>query len=295
MARSWQPACAATPRRARSRGHENAQADPLSSRPRRGIPVVTSALGPFGSIALLLATGRAFEPTTRSIRARSPARSTRSPPGKTGKTEFTLLPGVGGRHRDIGVGGGFFMTLTRLQAGYVPYVWNLEGAWIATGIVQDGRVKVPYNDGYPEAHHRPIPRRARPRRHPPIVHGRTKRSSTTTAWGTPRTRHPPSGQPIHYFSRTAASTTSALPRPRVPHPGPSLGHPDAPVHGLGAQHHRRHEARRRSRQRQRRSQETHRPGYREAFNRSPFSATRSRSTRATTRFLRTAAPGTRRA
>jgi hypothetical protein len=71
---------------------------------------------------------------------------TQKPAGPDGKTEFTLLPGVGGS-TDIGVGGGF-MTLTRLQAGYVPYVWNLEGAWIATGIVQDGRVKVPYNDGY---------------------------------------------------------------------------------------------------------------------------------------------------
>ena len=116
---------------------------PLSSRPRR---VFRRRLGAPSWLALLSwRRRRAFADNT--LNSNEKPDKTQKPAGQDGKTEFTLLPGVGGS-TDIGVGGGFFMTLTRLQAGYVPYVWNLEGAWIATGIVQDGRFKVPYNDGY---------------------------------------------------------------------------------------------------------------------------------------------------
>jgi hypothetical protein len=109
--------------------------------------VVTRAFGAWVVVALFFAWPVPTAHADNTLNSSEKPDKAQKPPGQDGKTEFTLLPGVGGS-TDIGIGGGFFMTLTRLQAGYVPYVWNLEAAWTATGIVQDGRVQVPYNDGY---------------------------------------------------------------------------------------------------------------------------------------------------
>ncbi len=68
-------------------------------------------------------------------------------PTREGSNEFTLVPGVGGS-TDVGIGGGFFATLTRVEAGYAPYVWNLEAGWSATAKSEGGHAVVPFNDGY---------------------------------------------------------------------------------------------------------------------------------------------------
>ena len=62
--------------------------------------------------------------------------------------EFNLLPVAGGTS-DIGIGGGYFLGLTRLAPGEIPYVWNLESAGFVTFAKQtDGGFIVPYQDAY---------------------------------------------------------------------------------------------------------------------------------------------------
>ena len=68
-------------------------------------------------------------------------------PPVEGANEFTLVPGIGGS-TDVGVGGGFFATWTRTEAGVAPYLWNIEAAWVTTLKFENGNVLVPLNDGY---------------------------------------------------------------------------------------------------------------------------------------------------
>ena len=75
------------------------------------------------------------------------AAATSSPP-PGGKLDFTIVPVAGGS-TDVGIGGGFFAGLTKNQAGYDPYVWNVEAAWFVTFAVDSSRrLTIPYNDGY---------------------------------------------------------------------------------------------------------------------------------------------------
>lgn len=69
------------------------------------------------------------------------------PPTLHGKTEFTLVPAVGGS-TDIGVAIGYFTALTRTQKGYVPYLWNLESAGLMSFGFQNSAATVPYIDVY---------------------------------------------------------------------------------------------------------------------------------------------------
>jgi hypothetical protein len=71
-----------------------------------------------------------------------------SSPSPGGKLDFTIVPVAGGS-TDVGLGGGFFAGLTKNQAGYDPFVWNVEAAWFVTFAVDSSRrLTIPYNDGY---------------------------------------------------------------------------------------------------------------------------------------------------
>jgi hypothetical protein len=62
--------------------------------------------------------------------------------------EFNLLPVAGGTS-DIGIGGGYFLGLTRMAPQEIPYVWNIESAGFVTFAKQTGAgLIVPYQDDY---------------------------------------------------------------------------------------------------------------------------------------------------
>jgi hypothetical protein len=62
--------------------------------------------------------------------------------------EFNLLPVAGGTS-DIGIGGGYFLGLTRMAPMEIPYVWNIESAGFVTFAKQTGGgLIVPYQDDY---------------------------------------------------------------------------------------------------------------------------------------------------
>jgi outer membrane protein assembly factor BamA len=62
--------------------------------------------------------------------------------------EFNLLPVAGGTS-DIGIGGGYFLGLTRMAPLEIPYVWNIESAGFVTFAKQTGGgFIVPYQDVY---------------------------------------------------------------------------------------------------------------------------------------------------
>lgn len=61
--------------------------------------------------------------------------------------ELNLVPLLGGS-TDIGVGGGFFAGLARIQKGYDPYVFNLEAAGIVTFKRGTGGIELPVQDLY---------------------------------------------------------------------------------------------------------------------------------------------------
>lgn len=62
--------------------------------------------------------------------------------------EFNMLPVAGGTS-DIGIGGGYFLGLTRMAPREIPYVWNIESAGFVTFAKQTGGgFIVPYQDDY---------------------------------------------------------------------------------------------------------------------------------------------------
>jgi outer membrane protein assembly factor BamA len=62
--------------------------------------------------------------------------------------EFNLLPVAGGT-TDIGIGGGYFAGLARVEEGYDPYLWNLESAGMVTfKLLGDQKIVLPYQDDY---------------------------------------------------------------------------------------------------------------------------------------------------
>jgi hypothetical protein len=67
----------------------------------------------------------------------------------SGRDQLTVVPAVGGS-TDIGVAGGYFAAFTRNQAGYTPYVWNIESAGIISFGLKNGSVDLPYIDVFGE-------------------------------------------------------------------------------------------------------------------------------------------------
>ena len=66
-------------------------------------------------------------------------------PSNTPHNELNLVPLVGGS-TDIGIGGGFFAGLARIQKGYEPYVFNLEAAGLVTFKGSPGGLVLPVQD-----------------------------------------------------------------------------------------------------------------------------------------------------
>jgi outer membrane protein assembly factor BamA len=66
---------------------------------------------------------------------------------EAGDTEFTVLPFVGG-NSDVGLGGGYIMSLSESRASYEPFVYRLESAGTITFQREGGGLRVPYIDDY---------------------------------------------------------------------------------------------------------------------------------------------------
>ncbi|MET0412160.1 MAG: BamA/TamA family outer membrane protein, partial [Polyangiaceae bacterium] len=66
---------------------------------------------------------------------------------KKAKTEFTVLPVVGG-DSDVGFGGGYIMSLARVLPDLEPYWWRAEAAGSITFQLEDGKLNIPYLDNY---------------------------------------------------------------------------------------------------------------------------------------------------
>jgi outer membrane protein assembly factor BamA len=88
---------------------------------------------------------RADNPLNSSEKATGSGPTDRAPP--EGKNELTLVPAAGGS-TDIGVAVGYFAALTRIEEGYVPYLWNLESAGLVSFGLDDGGVDIPLIDVY---------------------------------------------------------------------------------------------------------------------------------------------------
>jgi hypothetical protein len=122
------------------------------SAPRRApIPELRRPRSQRGTAGVLLAS-LLFAPTPAL--ADNPLNSSEKPPSPAsvqrpagGKDDLTLVPVAGGS-TDIGVAVGYFAALTRNQAGYLPYRWNIESAGLFSGALQNGGVVVPYIDVY---------------------------------------------------------------------------------------------------------------------------------------------------
>ena len=93
---------------------------------------------------ILLAAGaaRATNPLNSSDKATGDE-ATRDEP----HNELNLVPIAGGS-TDIGIGGGFFAGLARVQKGYDPYVFNLEAAGLLTFKGGTGGIELPVQDVY---------------------------------------------------------------------------------------------------------------------------------------------------
>jgi hypothetical protein len=99
-------------------------------------------------MAALVLAGALAKPT--NCRADDPAPDAASS-GKTpdkAKTEFTIVPFVGG-NSDMGFGGGYVAALARLEPKLEPYLYRIENAGSATiGRVGTGHVRPQYADIY---------------------------------------------------------------------------------------------------------------------------------------------------
>ena len=119
------------------------------------MPVAPSVVSMSQRYALLVACLVGMLATSSAARASenplnsSEKRDTESspPPPPAGKTDFTIVPVVGGS-TDIGIGGGFFAGLTRDNPKFVPYVWNLEAAGFLSVDTKNGAVDLPFADIY---------------------------------------------------------------------------------------------------------------------------------------------------
>ena len=91
---------------------------------------------------LVLAAGaaRATDPLNSSDQTSSEDAAKKEP-----RNELNLVPLFGGS-TDIGIGGGFFAGLARLQKGYDPYVFNLEAAGLVTFKGGTDGIELPVQD-----------------------------------------------------------------------------------------------------------------------------------------------------
>ena len=92
---------------------------------------------------VLLAAGaaRATDPLNSSDRSTGDEAAKKKEP----HNELNLVPLVGGS-TDIGIGGGFFAGLARIQKGYDPYVFNLEAAGLVTFKKGTDGIELPVQD-----------------------------------------------------------------------------------------------------------------------------------------------------
>ena len=91
----------------------------------------------------LESTALADDALNSSVKPKTPAFSDEGP-----HDEFNLLP-VGGGTTDIGIGGGYFAGLARVEEGYDPYLWNIESAGLVTFKLLGGeKIVLPYQDDY---------------------------------------------------------------------------------------------------------------------------------------------------
>lgn len=91
----------------------------------------------------LESTALADDALNSSVKPKAPASSDEGP-----HNEFNLLPVAGGT-TDIGIGGGYFAGLARVEEGYDPYLWNIESAGLVTFKLLGGeKVVLPYQDDY---------------------------------------------------------------------------------------------------------------------------------------------------
>jgi hypothetical protein len=95
------------------------------------------------AVLALESTALADDALNSSVKPKNPAFSDEGP-----HNEFNLLP-VGGGTTDIGIGGGYFAGLARVEEGYDPYLWNIESAGLVTfKLIAGEKVVLPYQDDY---------------------------------------------------------------------------------------------------------------------------------------------------
>ena len=99
-------------------------------------------LGLFLLVALAALPSHATDPLNSSDQPTNDESANAKP-----HTELNLVPIVGGSS-DVGIGGGFFGGLVRIQKGHEPYVWNLETAGIVTFKGASGGLELPVQDLY---------------------------------------------------------------------------------------------------------------------------------------------------
>ena len=116
----------------------------LPSRP--ALPTLSLLMARLPGLLLLCALAalpaRAADPLNSSDKP-----STDEPASAQPHNELNFVPIVGGSS-DVGIGGGFFGGLARLQKGYDPYVWNLEAAGIVTFKGGPDGLELPVQDLY---------------------------------------------------------------------------------------------------------------------------------------------------
>jgi hypothetical protein len=129
--------------------------------------------------------------------AASPARAANDKTDdKKPHDEFNIVPVLGGT-TDTGFGGGAFFGLARIEPGYAPYVWYLDGAAVATLLSQGGHLTSPFQDVYAQL---TIPR----------IWGLPAKLVIRPSWtwertlgyygvGNATTDSPPPGAPYNYF------------------------------------------------------------------------------------------------
>ena len=105
-------------------------------------PAVRLRSAALAACLLLLAprAARATDPLNSSDQATGDESARKEP-----HNELNLVPLVGGS-TDIGIGGGFFAGLARIQKGYDPYVFNLEAAGLLTFKKGAGGLELPVQD-----------------------------------------------------------------------------------------------------------------------------------------------------
>jgi hypothetical protein len=100
-------------------------------------------LSSFVAALALESTGLAADALNSSVKPKSGASYDEGP-----HDELNLLP-VGGGTTDIGIGGGYFAGLARVEEGYDPYLWNIESAGLVTFKLLGGeKIVLPYQDDY---------------------------------------------------------------------------------------------------------------------------------------------------